>query len=111
VPQIYAVAAHLHVAFGEVERRDNHVGEPTAGDSSGGAGSVKANGYIPWGAPVVCRLLVVAVVLNPASNASLSQVVRGERQPGPLDDARPWEQCDEDDFDDEEDGGVWLRCD
>jgi hypothetical protein len=33
------------------------------------------------------------------------------RMPGPLDDVRPWEQHDEDDLDEEEDNGVWLRCD
>jgi hypothetical protein len=75
------------------------VGEPTAGDSSGGTGGVKANGYISWHAPIVHRSLVVAVVLNPASDASLSHAVREERQLGPLDDARPWEEHDEDDGD------------
>jgi len=33
--------AHLHVAFDEVERRDGHVGEAAAGDSSGGAGGIE----------------------------------------------------------------------
>jgi len=33
--------AHLHVALDEVERRDGHVGEPAAGDSSGCAGCVE----------------------------------------------------------------------
>jgi hypothetical protein len=33
--------AHLHVAFDEVERRDGHVGEAAAGDSSDGAGGIE----------------------------------------------------------------------
>jgi hypothetical protein len=33
--------AHLHIALDEVERRDGHVGEPAAGDSSGSAGGIE----------------------------------------------------------------------
>ena len=49
-----------------------------------------------------------AAALNPASasDASLSRAARGERQPGPLEDAQLREKRDEDDDDEEEGGGA-----